>query len=218
MDSWDNVLSKLASVAFILFLITIRPAAMNFVKSVNPWIFLLASIILNIGISFSAGWAEWGCLRPFSLVPSFGMINHNMMGYQVDLKIAEAGLKTTKKLKKRRKSPGPLLQWKDKIIKNIRPRSRRNIFDHHIEVILSRSGSLWSFGRPWSLSRRCSGEKPLCLVSSSCLTSIIGREYNFFVRGSMLLGFREQRSQAIAKSKILSLKIGYNFRQLSDVF
>jgi len=32
--------------------------------------------------------------------------------------------------------------------------------------------------------------KPLCLVSSSCLTSIIGREYNFFVQGSMLLGFR----------------------------
>ena len=45
MDSWDNVLGKLASVALILFLITIWPAAMNFVKSVNPWIFLIALII-----------------------------------------------------------------------------------------------------------------------------------------------------------------------------
>ena len=45
MDSWDVVLSKLASVAFILFLITIWPTAMNLVKSVNPWIFLIALII-----------------------------------------------------------------------------------------------------------------------------------------------------------------------------
>ena len=45
MDSWDIVLNKLASVAFILFLITIWPAAMNLVKSVNPWIFLITLII-----------------------------------------------------------------------------------------------------------------------------------------------------------------------------
>jgi hypothetical protein len=57
---------------------------------------------------------------------------------------------------------------------------------------------------------RCSGKKPLCPVSSSCLTSIIGREYNFIVQGSMLLGFREQRSQAIAKSKILSFDLAFS--------
>ena len=45
MDSWDVVLSKLAAVAFILFLITIWPAAMNFVKFINPWIFLIALVI-----------------------------------------------------------------------------------------------------------------------------------------------------------------------------
>ena len=45
MDSWDVVLNKLASVAFILFLITIWPAAMNFVKSINSWIFLIALVI-----------------------------------------------------------------------------------------------------------------------------------------------------------------------------
>ena len=45
MDSWDVVLSKLAAVAFILFLITIWPAAMNWVQAVNPWIFLIALII-----------------------------------------------------------------------------------------------------------------------------------------------------------------------------
>jgi len=45
MDSWDVVLSKLASVAFILFLVTIWPTAMNLVKSVSPWIFLVALII-----------------------------------------------------------------------------------------------------------------------------------------------------------------------------
>ncbi len=47
MDSWDVVLSKLASAAFILFLITIWPTAMNLVKSVNPWIFLIALIIFT---------------------------------------------------------------------------------------------------------------------------------------------------------------------------
>ena len=50
------------------------------------------------------------------------------------------------------------------------------------------------------------------------LTSIIGKEYNFFVRGRMLLGFREQRSQAIAKSKILSFGQGkvHSFNCLSS--
>ena len=45
MDSWDVVLNKLASAAFILFLITIWPAAMNLVKSINSWIFLIALVI-----------------------------------------------------------------------------------------------------------------------------------------------------------------------------
>jgi hypothetical protein len=38
------------------------------------------------------------------------------------------------------------------------------------------------------------------------LTPIIGREYNFFVQGRMVLGLRRDRSQAIAKSKLLSLR------------
>jgi len=45
MDSWDVVLSKLASAAFILFLITIWPAAMTLVQSMNSWYFLVALII-----------------------------------------------------------------------------------------------------------------------------------------------------------------------------
>jgi hypothetical protein len=45
MDSWDVVLSKLASVAFILFLITIWHAAMTLIQSINPWYFLVALII-----------------------------------------------------------------------------------------------------------------------------------------------------------------------------
>jgi len=38
------------------------------------------------------------------------------------------------------------------------------------------------------------------------LTPIIGREYNFFVKENMVLGLRGDRSQAIAKSKSLSLR------------
>lgn len=45
MDSWDVVLSKLAAVAFILFLITMWPAAMSWVQSVNPWYFVIALMI-----------------------------------------------------------------------------------------------------------------------------------------------------------------------------
>jgi hypothetical protein len=45
MDSWDIVLSKLASAAFILFLITIFPDAMDLVNSINPWYFFIALII-----------------------------------------------------------------------------------------------------------------------------------------------------------------------------
>lgn len=38
------------------------------------------------------------------------------------------------------------------------------------------------------------------------MTPIIGREYNFFVKGSMVLGLRGNRSRVIAKSKSLSLR------------
>ena len=45
MDSWDVVLSKLASAAFILFLITIWNAAMTLVQSINPWYLLVALML-----------------------------------------------------------------------------------------------------------------------------------------------------------------------------
>lgn len=48
MDFWDVPLVKLSSIAFILFLITIWPAAMNLVVSISPWWFLVAFIILGI--------------------------------------------------------------------------------------------------------------------------------------------------------------------------
>jgi hypothetical protein len=62
---------------------------------------------------------------PFSLVSSSGIINHDMMGCQIELKNCGSGLKTSGKLKKRRKSAGPLLLGKEKIIKNIWPGLRR---------------------------------------------------------------------------------------------
>lgn len=46
MDQWDFWFVKLNSVAAILFIITIWPWAMNLVHSINPWIFLLAFILL----------------------------------------------------------------------------------------------------------------------------------------------------------------------------
>lgn len=45
MDIWDVALIKWASAAGILFIITIWPAAMRWVVSVNPWYFLIATII-----------------------------------------------------------------------------------------------------------------------------------------------------------------------------
>lgn len=44
----DVGLVKLATIAFTLFIITIWPAAMDWVHSVNPWYFLIALIILGI--------------------------------------------------------------------------------------------------------------------------------------------------------------------------
>jgi len=48
MDAWDISATKLASMAFILFVITIWPTAMNWVHSVNPWYFLIAMILFSI--------------------------------------------------------------------------------------------------------------------------------------------------------------------------
>tara|TARA_Y100000310_G_scaffold290626_1_gene317975 strand:- start:950 stop:1156 length:207 start_codon:yes stop_codon:yes gene_type:complete len=46
MDVLDIGLVKLSSAAFILFVITIWPAAMDLVHSINPWYFLIAFIII----------------------------------------------------------------------------------------------------------------------------------------------------------------------------
>tara|TARA_Y100000310_G_C20257303_1_gene611962 strand:- start:171 stop:377 length:207 start_codon:yes stop_codon:yes gene_type:complete len=46
MDVWDIALVKFAVAAFVLFVITIWPAAMTLVHSVNPWYFLIAMVIL----------------------------------------------------------------------------------------------------------------------------------------------------------------------------
>ena len=48
MDLWDIGLIKWSVAACILFLITIWPAAMNWVQSVNPWYFLIASLIFVV--------------------------------------------------------------------------------------------------------------------------------------------------------------------------
>ena len=48
LDIWDIGLTKLSVAAFVLFLITIWPAAMDWVHSVNPWYFLVAFIIFVI--------------------------------------------------------------------------------------------------------------------------------------------------------------------------
>ena len=45
MDFWDVGLIKWATIAVVLFIITIWHAAMTWVESVNPWCFLVAGII-----------------------------------------------------------------------------------------------------------------------------------------------------------------------------
>ena len=45
LDFWDIGLTKLSVAAFVLFVITIWDAAMNWVHSVNPWYFLIAFVI-----------------------------------------------------------------------------------------------------------------------------------------------------------------------------
>ena len=46
MDALDVGLTKFSVVAFVLFIITIWPAAMSWVQSVNAWYFLVAAIII----------------------------------------------------------------------------------------------------------------------------------------------------------------------------
>ncbi len=45
---WDMALVKLSTAAAILFLITIWPAAMNLVHSINAWYFLIAFVVFAI--------------------------------------------------------------------------------------------------------------------------------------------------------------------------
>lgn len=45
LDTWDISLTKLSVAAFVLFVLTIWPATMNWVKSVSPWYFLIAFVI-----------------------------------------------------------------------------------------------------------------------------------------------------------------------------
>ena len=45
IDIWDMALTKLTVVAGVLFLVTIWPAFMSWVQSVNPWYFLIVFIL-----------------------------------------------------------------------------------------------------------------------------------------------------------------------------
>jgi len=45
-DNWDVGLIKWSSIAFVLWVITIWPAAMTWVHSVNPWYFFIVFVIL----------------------------------------------------------------------------------------------------------------------------------------------------------------------------
>ena len=45
IDAFDMSLVKLAVAAFVLFVITIWPVAMDWVHSVNPWYFFIAFVV-----------------------------------------------------------------------------------------------------------------------------------------------------------------------------
>ena len=47
LDVSDIGLIKFYSAAFALFVITIWPAAMTWVQSVNPWYFLIAAVVFG---------------------------------------------------------------------------------------------------------------------------------------------------------------------------
>ena len=55
MTVWDIGLTKLSVAAFVLFVITIWPAAMDWIHSVNPWYFLIAFVVFAIK-PFSKFW------------------------------------------------------------------------------------------------------------------------------------------------------------------
>ena len=44
-DIWDIAFIKWSTAAFVLFFITIWPAAMDWVHSVNPWYFFIVFVI-----------------------------------------------------------------------------------------------------------------------------------------------------------------------------
>ncbi len=46
MDIWDIGLIKWSVAAAVLFIITIWPAAMTWVQSVNPWYFFAAFVVI----------------------------------------------------------------------------------------------------------------------------------------------------------------------------
>ncbi len=48
LSIWDIALTKATVAAGVLFLITIWPAAMNWVHSVNPWWFLVAFLVFAV--------------------------------------------------------------------------------------------------------------------------------------------------------------------------
>ena len=48
LDVWDVSLIKLSVAAFVLFVISIWPAAMDWVHSVNPWYFLVVFVVVVI--------------------------------------------------------------------------------------------------------------------------------------------------------------------------
>ena len=48
LDSLDMALTKLAVASFVLFILAIWPAAMNWVGSISPWNFCIAWILLAI--------------------------------------------------------------------------------------------------------------------------------------------------------------------------
>ena len=48
MDTFDVALVKLSVAAAVLFIITIWNPAMDWVHSVNPWYFLIASLIFVV--------------------------------------------------------------------------------------------------------------------------------------------------------------------------
>jgi len=44
----DMAMVKLAIAAFVLFVISIWPAALNWALSVNPWYFLIVAVVLAV--------------------------------------------------------------------------------------------------------------------------------------------------------------------------